>query len=63
MLIMMLLLVVTVLPLLTGIYYATVGYAKTRRQTLITGIVLIVIWAIVMFYVSDSIYTLYTTTE
>ncbi len=63
MLFLLLLVFVTALPLLTGIYYTTVGYAKKRRQTLITGIVLIVAWIIIMFYVSDSLYQMYTTVE
>jgi len=63
MLIFMFLAFLAILPLLTGIYYTTVGYAKKRRQTLITGIVLIVLWLIVMYYVSDNIYYLYTTAE
>jgi uncharacterized membrane protein len=63
MLIMMLMLVVAVLPLLTGIYYATTGYAKKRRQTFITGMILIILWAIIMYYVSDKFYHLYASGE
>ena len=63
MLILMLLLFVAALPLLTGIYYTTIGYVKKRRQTLITGIVLIAAWLVVMYFFSGTIYTVYHTTE
>lgn len=63
MLIIMVMLVAAVLPLLTGIYYASTGFAKKRRQTFITGMILIILWAIIMYYVSGKFYHLYTTPE